>query len=52
MRPWRYVDFQTVLLAPSTFIDRPPVEVAHFDLALSYEDVTIFVPEFAMKLKI
>jgi hypothetical protein len=48
MIPWNYVDFQVVLLAPTAFVRLCPDDVAHFDLVISYEDVGIFVPEFAM----
>ena len=47
MKPWRYVDFQTVLLAPVSFIRRHPAEVSHFQLTISYEEVGAFAPEFA-----
>lgn len=46
MGPLRYVDFQTVLLAPVVFIASHPTEAAHFDLALTYEEVAAYVPEF------
>jgi hypothetical protein len=51
MKAWDYVDFQTVLLAPSVFVNRHAVEAAHFDFVLLYEDVGPFVPEFADELK-
>jgi hypothetical protein len=49
MATWRYVDFQTVLLAPASFIARHPTEAGHFELVISYEDVSAFVPEFAVR---
>lgn len=50
MKAWRYVDFQTVLSAPSSFIRRHPHEASHFHLTLSYEEVGRFVPEFAAEV--
>ena len=47
MKAWRYVDFQTILLAPSAFVCRHPAEATSFDVVLLYEDVGAFVPEFA-----
>ena len=47
MAAWRYVDFQTVLLAPVSFVARWPVEAAHFDLTMTYEEVGLYVPAFA-----
>jgi hypothetical protein len=49
MEKWRYADFQTVLLAPLSFIMRSTMEAAHFDVILSYEDVSRFVPAFTTK---
>jgi hypothetical protein len=46
MLPWRYVDFQTALIAPTLFIARWPLEVGHFDVTVSYEDISAFVPTF------
>ena len=43
---WRYSEFETVLLAPSEFLARHPIEVASFDFVLSYEDVSAFAPAF------
>lgn len=51
MKRWRYVDFQTILLAPSAFVGRHHVEAASFDLVLSYEEVGSFVPEFAIEAR-
>jgi len=48
MSKWRYVDFQTALLAPLSFIRRWPEEAKHFDIHLAYEDVRNFAPEFAI----
>jgi hypothetical protein len=42
----RYVDFQIVLIAPTSFIERWPREVQQFDIAISYEDISTFIPEF------
>jgi hypothetical protein len=47
MKAWCYVDFQTILLAPSAFVCRHPAEATSFDVVLLYEDVGAFVPEFA-----
>jgi hypothetical protein len=47
MSPWRYVDFQTALIAPVSFIARWPVEAGHFDVIVSHEDISAFVPAFA-----
>ena len=44
------MDFQTVLVAPSNFIQRHLEEASHFDLTLSYEEIGAFVPEFATDL--
>jgi hypothetical protein len=46
MKEWRYCDFQTVLLAPVSFVARHPCDIAHFDLVISYEEVSAFIPEF------
>lgn len=48
MLKWRYVDFQTVLLASRDFISRSAAEAAHFDVLITYEDVARFVPAFAV----
>jgi hypothetical protein len=48
MQVGRYVDFEIILLAPTAFIMRHPVETALFDFTISYEDVSVFVPEFAV----
>jgi hypothetical protein len=47
MTTWRYVDFQTVLLAPQSLLERCQAEAAHFDVVISYEQVMPFVPVFA-----
>jgi hypothetical protein len=46
MVKWRYLDFQTGLMALAAFIARSPVEVGHFDFAIPYEDLAEFVPAF------
>lgn len=46
MSEWRYDDFETVLIAPLSVIKRSPREVGHFDLTISYEDISKFVPQF------
>jgi hypothetical protein len=46
MKEWRYCDFQTVLLAPVSFVARHPGDAAYFDLVISYEEVGAFIPEF------
>jgi hypothetical protein len=48
MIPWRYVDFQIVLIAPISFIARCPEEVGHFDVVVSYEDISLFIPQFSV----
>jgi hypothetical protein len=40
-------DFQTVLLAPTSFRSRFAVDAALFDVFLSYEEVARFVPAYA-----
>lgn len=50
MGDWNYVDFQTLLLAPSVFVERHTAETALFDLVISYEDVGKFIPEFASEV--
>jgi hypothetical protein len=50
MKPLRYADFQTVLVAPASFIDKHPTEAAEFDLLLIYEEVGVFVPEFRIEM--
>jgi hypothetical protein len=51
MSNWRYVDFQVVLIAPVSFIARSISELDHFDIAVSYEALSEFVPEFAHALR-
>jgi hypothetical protein len=46
MSAWRYVDFQTALIAPRSLIARSSLEVSHFDLVMPYENIAAFVPEF------
>jgi hypothetical protein len=46
MSKWRYVDYQIALIAPLSIIKRSPREVEHFDIAIPYEDIGNFVPEF------
>ena len=50
MTSWRYIDFQTVLLAPFSFVQRHPCEASQFQLTLTYEEVGAFVPEFAAEV--
>ena|ERR1039458_9411643 len=47
---WRYVDFQIALIAPSSFIARSPGEAEHFDIVISYEEISKFIPEFRQAL--
>jgi hypothetical protein len=47
MSKWRYVDYELALIAPDSFIERSSSEMKHFDLAISYEEIGKFVPEFA-----
>lgn len=48
MSAWRYVDFQTAVIAPLSLIARSPTEVSHFEVIISYEDISVFVPEFSV----
>jgi hypothetical protein len=48
MSPWRYVDFQTALIAPLSFIARWPIEAGHFEFIVSHEDVSAFVLAFGI----
>ena len=48
MEKWRYVDFQTILMAPRGFIERFPRDVAEFVVVLSYEDIRSVAPEFGL----
>ena len=47
---WKYVDFQTALLASCGFIERHPNEAGHFDIRLTYEEVSKFVPAFSVDM--
>jgi hypothetical protein len=51
MSNWRYVDFQVVLIAPTSFIAASISELDHFDIAVSYEALSVFVPEFGHALE-
>jgi hypothetical protein len=51
MSNWRYEDFQVVLIAPISFIASPISELDHFDMAVSYEALSKFVPEFGHALR-
>jgi hypothetical protein len=51
MSNWRYVDFQVVLIAPTSFIAGSISELDHFDIAVSYEALKEFVPEFGHALR-
>lgn len=44
---YNYVDFQTVLMAPQYFIDAWPAQVAHFDVIITHEALSNFIPEFS-----
>lgn len=46
MKRWRHVDWEVGLIAPSSFLMRCADDVAHFDFAVSYEDIEKFVPQF------
>lgn len=48
MSKLRCADFQTVLMAPASFIDKHPTEAGEFDLILLYEEVGMFIPEFSI----
>jgi hypothetical protein len=48
MSKWQYVEFQTVLIAPLSVIERSPLEIGHFDITISYEDISKFVPPFGV----
>lgn len=41
-----YHDFETILIAPGEFVGRHPDCVAQFDRAISYEEISSFVPLF------
>jgi hypothetical protein len=43
---YNYVDFQTVLMAPKDFISAWPAQVAHFDVVITHEALSEFIPEF------
>lgn len=47
MKKWHYVDFETVLIAPRSFIARWPEETAHFDLKIPYDEIGQFIAPFA-----
>jgi hypothetical protein len=51
MGNWRYVDFQVVLIAPISLIAESASELDHFDIAVSYEVLSAFVPEFGHALR-
>lgn len=42
-----YGDFETVVIAPATFLEANAVCVGQFDRALAYEEIAAFVPLFA-----
>lgn len=44
---YNYIDFQTVLMAPEYFINAWPAEVSHFDVTITHEALSEFIPEFA-----
>jgi hypothetical protein len=44
---YNYVDFQTVLMAPQYFIDAWSAQVAHFDVVITHEALSNFIPEFS-----
>lgn len=46
-----YVDFETVLLAPESFIEANWEPATQFDRVISYESVAAFVPSFGDILK-
>lgn len=41
-----YSDFETILLAPTSFRNRYRKDVELFDVFLAYEDVSLFLPSF------
>jgi len=43
---WQYVDYQLVLIAPLAFLKKSSHEIKYFDIAISYEDIGDFIPEF------
>jgi hypothetical protein len=51
MSNWRYVDLQVVLIAPTSFIAGSISELDYFDIAVSYEALSEFVPEFGHALR-
>lgn len=46
-----YSDFETIILAPSSFLKRHTDAAAQFDRTLSYEDVAFFAPLFGQALE-
>ena len=46
MSKWRYRDYQLVLIAPLSLIERSSSEVTYFDLTISYEEIGTFLPDF------
>jgi hypothetical protein len=42
-----YQDYQTILLAPVSFMRKYPDSCTYFDACISYEDVASFVPQFS-----
>jgi hypothetical protein len=42
-----YQDFETILIAPQAFMKKYETACGHFDAHISYEDIALFVPEFA-----
>lgn len=47
-----YVDFETLLIAPRSFLDRNTAAVAYFDRAIDYESIAPFAPLFEEALNI
>jgi hypothetical protein len=46
-RSYKYNDYQTVLIAPQSFVSAWPDEVSFFNVVIFHEDIAAFVPEFA-----
>lgn len=43
---WQYIEYQLALIAPLEFLKRSVGEIKHFDIAISYEGIGAFIPEF------
>ncbi|MEQ1498661.1 MAG: hypothetical protein ABL914_08350 [Novosphingobium sp.] len=46
-----YWDFETILMAPSSFLAENTSAAAQFDRSISYEDIAAFIPLFSLALE-